>query len=134
VDPSCFRIAVEQRATRKWTEAPAGYRVLGITGVRPYRCIISAALHPVRRTTRRSLEQVGDFTEILRSQLCRRYYAYHSCSLITVVVESVHGSSGNAERLSRPNLNALPINSEGQHSVETVTCLFIAVMAMVGSW
>ena len=65
----------------------------------------------VRWATSRRIDYIGRFAKVLRTDRRRRDQTQHLHIAAGVVVETVDGAAGNAERLSRPHLDLLAIHS-----------------------
>ena len=88
--------------------------------------------HPgaVRRPAGRCVDHLGGVAEILWPDRGRRDQAEHLHVLAAVVVEAVNGAARNAERLSRPDVEALAVHSPGQHPFDAVDRFFVVFVAV----
>src|SRR5215472_2783884 len=84
----------------------------------------------VRRTTCRRVDHLGRFAKKLRTYRGWSNRADRLHILASIVIEPVNGSARNAERLPRPNVDLLSVDSPGQHSGDSIDRLFVVVVAM----
>ena len=67
---------------------------------------------------------------MLRANRGRRDQTERRRVLLSIVVKPVNDAARNAERLSRPDVDLLPVHGPGQHSFNAVDRLFVMVMAV----
>ena len=87
-------------------------------------------LYAVRRAASRRVDHLGGLSEILRANRGRRDQTERRRVLLSIVVKPVNDAARNAERLSRPDVDLLPVHGPGQHSSNAVDRLFVMVMAV----
>ncbi len=72
----------------------------------------------------------GRLAEVLRTDGGRRDGAERLHVLAAVVVEPVNGAARNAEGLSRPDVDPLPVDGPGQHPVDAVDRLLVVIVTV----
>ena len=66
-------------------------------------------LYSVRRAASRRLDHLGGLSKILRANRGRRDQTERRRVLLSIVVKPVNDAARNAERLSRPDVDLLPV-------------------------
>src|SRR5690242_4193546 len=85
---------------------------------------------PVRRAARRRVDDRGGLTKKRRTDRGGRDGAEDLHVLAAVVVESMNRASGNAERLSRPDVDPAAVDSPGQYALDAVNRFFVVIVAV----
>src|SRR5579859_1114494 len=80
--------------------------------------------------TGRRVDYLCRLPEILRSYRCRGNQAERFYLMDPMVIEPVNGAAGNAQCLSRADLNLFSIDGPGRHSLDAVDRFFVMLVAM----
>jgi hypothetical protein len=90
-------------------------------------------LYAVGKPASRRVDDLRRLAKISWTDGGRRNQAQCPRGADSIVIEPVNGAAGNAKCLSRSELEWFPVDSPGQHSVDSVNGLFVMVVTMCGS-
>ena len=76
------------------------------------------------------IDRLGALAEILSTYRRWRDNAERLYILASIVIEPVNGASRNTQRLPRPDLDLLSIDSPRQYSIDTVYRLLVMIVAV----
>src|SRR6266516_1412379 len=86
----------------------------------------------VGRTSGRSVEDGRNLAEVVGAEVAGCRHRQRLRIDIARVVEPVDGATWNEKRLSGPDIDRRPLDRPGQHSLEPVDRLLVAVVAVAG--
>jgi hypothetical protein len=82
----------------------------------------------VGRPTGSGTDYFGSFTEVRGAHYCRGYDGELFRVIAAEVIEAVYRTSGDAQRLSRANLDGRSVNRPGNDALDAVENLLVSIV------
>ena len=82
----------------------------------------------IGRATASGVYDFGSFSEVRGAHYRRGYDGELFHMLAAEIIEAVHRATGNAQRLSRTNLDGRSVNRPGKDALDTVEDLLVGIV------